>query len=182
MAAGNSPLSPLASLSTQFRAETKQEKKALARLEELLRVSHSEDLPGAVAPGEAPRFRVFRREAPLASANLEVTTPAWGRGAAIAETLGPFRGEDGRLFWFDFYPLVRLVPVYLEGDSQPAVLFHMRQLRLGLGDLLPIAEILRLLRRRYTLARGSVWLRADLLAAGPPARGHGGPRGCGAQL
>jgi len=31
------------------------------------------------------------------------------------QTVGPFTGVDGRQFWFDFYRLVRLVPVYFAG-------------------------------------------------------------------
>ena len=62
---------------------------------------------------------------PLEFPVLDLTTPDWGRGAAVAETLGPFTGLDGRLFWFDFFPLIRLVPIYLAGDVQPAVLFDL---------------------------------------------------------
>jgi hypothetical protein len=206
--------SPLASLSANLCAETKQERKALARLQTMLRRSRlGEELSGSVArelsveraswyapeavaveqgreriaTGEAaeeiPQFRVFRREAPLTAPTLDVTTPAWGRGAAIAETLGPFPSLDGRLFWFDFFPLVRLVPVYLAGDAQPALLFHLRQLRLSLGDLLPIDEALRFLRRRrYDLGRSSIWIRADLLSPSAPAGSYVGLRITGGHL
>ena len=148
MISGTFPLSPLATLSADLRAGTKKERKELARLQAMLRLSHPGDQGVETAEGEIPRFRVFRREAPLAAATLDITTPAWGRGAAVAETLGPFPSLDGRLFWFDFYPLVRLVPIYLTGNARPAMLFHLRQLRLGLGDALPIDEALRFLRRR----------------------------------
>jgi len=216
MTVGTDPLSPLAALSANLCAETKQERKALARLQAMLQRSRlGDDLSGTVArelsveraswyapepvaaeplqgrerlaaaafAGEIPQFRVFRREAPLTATTLDVTTPAWGRGAAIAETLGPFPSLDGRLFWFDFYPLVRLVPVYLAGDAQPALLFHLRQLRLGLADPLPIDEALRLLRRkRYDLGRSSFWIRADLLSPGAPAGSYVGLRITGGHL
>ncbi|MEA2600136.1 MAG: hypothetical protein QOF89_1128 [Acidobacteriota bacterium] len=215
MAIGTDPRSPLAALSANLCAETKQQRKALARLQTMLGLSRLGDgLAGSVArelsveraswdvpagevqgrerlaaaeAGEVPQFRVFRREAPLAAPTLDLTTPAWGRGAAVAETLGPFPSLDGRLFWFDFFPLVRLVPVYLEGEAQPAMLFHLRQLRLGLGDPLLdpllIDEALRFLqRRRYQLGRSSFWIRADLLSSGAPAGTYVGLRITGGQL
>ncbi len=221
MAIGTDPRSALAALSANLCAETKQERKALARLQTMLGRSRlgdglsgsvarelsveraSWDAPGTVveirsrerlaadaaniAAAEIPQFRVFRREAPLAASTLDLTTPAWGRGAAVAETLGPFPSLDGRLFWFDFFPLVRLVPIYLAGEAQPAMLFHLRQLRLGLGDPLLdpllIDEALRFLqRRRYQLGRSSLWIRADLLSPGAPAGTYAGLRITGGQL
>ena len=209
MAIGTDPRFPLAALTANLCAETKQERKALARLQTMLgRSLPGDGLAGSVArelsveraswdvpavgvqdrlaaaeAGEVPQFRVFRREAPLAAPTLDVTTPAWGRGAAVAETLGPFPSLDGRLFWFDFFPLVRLVPVYLAGDPQPALLFHLRQLRLGLGDRLLIDEALRFLqRRRYQLGRSSFWIRADLLSPGAPAGTYVGLRITGGSL
>lgn len=213
MAIGTDPRSPLAALSANLRAETKNERAARARLQAMLMRSRLGDglsgsvgrelsveraswhapetsegpgreVPAAVEGAETiPQFRVFRREAPLAAPTLDLTTPAWGRGAAVAETLGPFPSLDGRLFWFDFFPLVRLVPVYLPGEAQPAMLFHLRQLRLGLGDPLRIDEALRFLqRRRYQLGRSSFWIRADLLSPGAPAGSYVGLRITGGEL
>ncbi|MFY9821516.1 MAG: hypothetical protein WAM82_09040, partial [Thermoanaerobaculia bacterium] len=199
--------SPLTALSANLSAGTPREQKALGRLQSLLlrsrlgdglagitgrelsvdRASWSASEPlAAGAAGvadEVPQFRVFRREAPLTAPTLDVTTPAWGRGAAIAETLGPFPSADGRLFWFDFYPLVRLVPVYLAGDAQPAMLFQLRQLRLGLADPLPLREALKLLQQKqYNLGRSSFWIRADLLSPGAPAGSYAGLRITGGRL
>lgn len=130
-----------------------------------------------------PEYRVFRREAPLSAPALPLAVPAWGRGAAVERTLGPFRGLDGRQFWFDFYRIVRLVPVYFMGDAQPAFLFHLHQFRLGLLDPLPMADALALLRRRqYDLAPSSVWIRADLLAPGTPPGSYVGLRIRGGSL
>jgi len=134
-------------------------------------------------PQQQPQYRVFRREAPVTAPALDLATPAWGRGAAIEQTVGPFKGLDGRQFWFDFYPVVRLVPIYLAGDPHPALLVHLHQLGLRLSDPFPLQRILELLRnRRIELAPGSVWMRADLLANGAPAGGYAGLRIDGGQL
>ncbi len=125
-----------------------------------------------VAPSE---FRVFRRETPVATAAVPSSMPAWARGAAIAETIGPLQSADGRTFWFDFFRIVRLVPVYFAGQSQPAFLFRLRERRFGLADVFDLHEIVTFLRQnRYTLESGSVWVRADLFAPGGPSGSYVG--------
>jgi hypothetical protein len=136
-----------------------------------------ERLAASADPARSPQYRVFRREAPLAAPILGVTVPAWGRGAAIDRTLGPFTSVDGRRFWFDFYRLARLIPMYLAGDSLPAILFYVPHR--GPGDLLPIADAPAL---RHELAGSSFWIRADLLAPAAPAGGYIGLRIGGGQL
>jgi hypothetical protein len=125
----------------------------------------------AAAVPAAPReFRVYRREAPVATPAVPASMPDWARGAAVAETIGPLRSADGRTFWFDFFRIVRLVPVYFAGESQPAFLFHLRERRFGLADVIDPQEIVGFLRQsRYSLERGSIWVRASLFASGGPA-------------
>ena len=126
--------------------------------------------------GSAPaEFRVFRRESPVATPAIPASMPDWARSAAVAETVGPLQSADGRTFWFDFFRIVRLVPVYFNGDSQPAFLFHLRERRIRLADVLDAHEVLGFIRQsRYTLAGGSVWVRADLFATGAPASSYVG--------
>ncbi|WP_437912531.1 hypothetical protein WME73_36275 [Sorangium sp. So ce302] len=141
------------------------------------------DLTSGAREDDHPRYRVFRREAPLSAPAIGLTTPAWGRGAAIDQTLGPFDGIDGRLFWFDFYRLIGLVPIYLEGDPSPALLFQLDEHLLEPGKSLSIRDVLRLLnRRQYDIGPSTVWLRADLLTPSAPSGTFVGLRGKGGQL
>lgn len=130
-------------------------------------------LRDVVAQGEttdAPRFRVFRREMPVAAPGVLRATPDWGGGAAVTESLGPFVDAEGRQFWFDFYPILKLVPIFLAGDSEPAMLFRVHQRKLQEPDVFTPPTFLRLLKgQQYTLAAGSVWIRADLLAGSAPS-------------
>jgi hypothetical protein len=136
-----------------------------------------------VDAARAPEYRVFRRETPVRSAVIDLATPAWGRGAAVEHSLGPFQSLDGRQFWFDFFPIVRLVPVYLPGDPAPALLMFVRELRLRPGDPIPIREVIRLLAStQYDLAAGSFWIRANLLAAAAPAGTYVGLRISGGRV
>ena len=121
---------------------------------------------------EEPQFRVFRREAPMAAPMLDLAAPAWGRGALAEHTVGPLRGVDGRLFWFDFFPIIRLVPLYFAGDPLPAMLFFERT------DL----AILDRITNQHTLVKSSLWIRANLFGAGAPAGGYVGLRVEGGRL
>ncbi len=124
------------------------------------------DLLDKIPVEEAPQFRVFRREAAVSAPMLDLSTPAWGRGALAQHSVGPLRGEDGRLFWFDFFPIVHLVPLYVAGDPQPVMLFLER-----IGPPLlarPVA--------RHSLLKSSIWIRASLLAATAPSGGFVGLR------
>lgn len=187
------PRSHLTKLMSSLVARSPSEQSAILRLATLLeRTAATDDATTLVAhqlPGEqlprvdisttlVPRlanadYRVFRREAPLTSASVSQTVPEWGRGAAIAETVGPLRGEDGRIFWFDFYLIVRLIPVYFDNDASPAFLFRMRERRFAPGEAINVHEIIHFFQQRaYTLEKGSVWFRANLLTPAAPANSY----------
>ncbi|MEK6410801.1 MAG: hypothetical protein AABN34_28085 [Acidobacteriota bacterium] len=121
---------------------------------------------------EEPQFRVFRREAPMAAPMLDLAAPSWGRGALAEHSIGPLRGIDGRLFWFDFFSIIRLVPLYFAGDPLPAMLFFERT----------HLSILDRITHRHTLVKSSLWIRANLLAVGAPAGGYVGLRVEGGKL
>jgi len=117
-----------------------------------------------VQPDESPQFRVFRREAAIVAPMIDLASPAWGRGALAQHSLGPFHNLDGRLFWFDFFPIIRLVPLYLAGDPQPALLFYERTF-IGIPPVLG---------QNHRLPKSSFWIRANLLAGAAPAGGYTG--------
>jgi hypothetical protein len=139
------------------------------------RAQRIDKLVAETDPTQPPEFRVFRREAPLSAPALDLATPVWGRGGAIEQTIGPVNGVDGRKFWFDFYPVAQLVPIYFAGDAQPAMLFYMSLLKLKLAEQVRISDVLKFIKsKQYNLSRGSIWIRADLLAAGAPAGSYVG--------
>ena len=186
----------LTTLSGGLEAITGGLDQGLAELEKLLLVSHLDD-PAAALPrelsidralrempaflpderglrlsqlvdslpdGATPEYRVFRRETPMAAPMVGLAAPAWGRGAQASKTLGPFQALDGRQFWFDFFPIIRMIPLYFDGDPQPAMLFFERD---HLSFLSRLTHV-------HTLVKSSVWVRANLLAAGAPGGGYVG--------
>ena len=44
---------------------------------------------------------------------------------APSQTFGPFLDEHGLLIWFDFFFPTRLVQVFLQGSSTPALLIPL---------------------------------------------------------
>ncbi len=112
---------------------------------------------GVERPGAA-RFRVAAREVPVQERLLHASVPDWAAGARAARSIGPFAHADGRRFWFDFYPIIKLMTLYIQGETAPAMLFKVRRSRFSKvgGD------------NGYEISPGSVWIDARLLAPGAP--------------
>lgn len=95
---------------------------------------------------------VVRRESPFNLLNTAGEFSALSIAKAT-ETFGPIKANDGRFYWYDFLNYEKLIPVYLIGDPAPLMLIPLK-----------LSKIARP-ATNYTLAKGSIWLRADLFAA-----------------
>lgn len=119
------------------------------------------------ATGDAEaEFRVFARELPVRSTQLHASTPLWAGGAAVERTLGPFLHADGRQFWFDFIRIERLVALYVQGTTDPVLLFKIRTRPIFIDINQPFAADSA---SRYELVAGSIWINSRLLATNAPA-------------
>ena len=103
-------------------------------------------------------IRVFRRQVPFISSQVIGSVPEWGRGASVINTFGPFINRDGRRFWFDFYRIIPVVQVWLQGAAQPFML-----LPLEVNNRINILG-----SRSYKIPKGSVWIHADVFATDAP--------------
>ncbi|MCI0524176.1 MAG: hypothetical protein L0Y75_02845 [Acidobacteria bacterium] len=111
-------------------------------------------------------FRVFVRETPVRSTQLHASMPLWAGGAAVDHTIGPLTNIDGRLFWFDFFRIEKLVALFVQGSPYPALLFNIKTGVQFMGANLPLtAEA----SPTYKLDAGSVWINSQLLAQNSPA-------------
>jgi hypothetical protein len=122
--------------------------------------SHLSDLLAGLAPPEitGPAPLVFRRETDFSSNLLGNSVPLWGSGMAPTKTFGPFLDEHGLQVWFDFYFPVRLVQVFLQGSSAPALLIPLWGTITG--------------KKSYVIERGSVWTASDLIARVSSSHGY----------
>src|SRR5439155_11933480 len=103
-------------------------------------------------------IRVFKRSVPFFSSQVKGSLPEWGRGARITHTIGPFINIHGRRFWFDFYRIIPLVQVWMQGSAQPFMLLPL-EVRIPFPIIGP---------RRYPIPAGSVWINAELFTVSAP--------------
>ena len=118
------------------------------------RFSHLSDvltaLPAAAVAVPALAPLVFRRETSFSSSLLGNSVPQWGSGMAPSKTFGPFLDEHGLLIWFDFFFPTRLVQVFLQGSSTPALLIPLWGALTG--------------KKSYRIEAGSAWIASGLIA------------------
>ncbi|MEL6923151.1 MAG: hypothetical protein AAFO94_03815, partial [Bacteroidota bacterium] len=108
-----------------------------------------------------PAYRVFVREVPLRERLLPNSVPAWAAGAKVDHSLGPFVNADGRQFWFDFFPIEVLVPLYIKNETSPALLFKTR--RVGRGKPIKARP-----QKKFNLSAGSIWIQSRYLSPKAP--------------
>jgi hypothetical protein len=142
------------------------------------RLHHLRELAREMEPAAEPAYRVFKREVPLSQAIIAGSQPEWAVGATLERTIGPIASQDGRRFWFDLFPIIPLVPLYLPGEQDPALLFFVSSTSrpTGRGSAPVEGVISRFRQATYTLEAGSLWVRADLLAADAPPKSYIGLR------
>jgi len=119
---------------------------------------------------EEPRSLVFVREVPIRESLLHASVPSWAAGARVDQSVGPFVNKDGRRFWFDFYRVAKLTALYVQGISEPALLYKEGARRRGGGEP---AERQRA-GTEYRLGKRSVWVNARFLTTGAPVGSYVG--------
>lgn len=129
-------------------------------------------LADTIESADESRYRVYVREVPVREQLIHASVPSWAAGAAVDHTIGPFENKDGRQFWYDFYPISKLVSLYIQGVAEPVLLFRVQQRRPSLTNI-NLPQRLSL-QRSYRLSRGSIWINARFLAPNAPAGSYTG--------
>ncbi len=115
---------------------------------------------------EEQKFRFFVREIPVREQMIHGSIPDWAAGAKTDHTIGPFQNKDGRQFWFDFFPVEKLIALYIQGISDPVLLFKIKQVGLVIGNInFPIGINLS---KTYNLSKGSIWINSKFLTPNAP--------------
>lgn len=116
---------------------------------------------------EKTRYKVYRREVPIREQLLHKSVADWAIGSKVDRTLGPFNSIDGRQFWYDFYPIEKLIALYIQGEADPVLLFKIKQnsKKSYKSDTLLTANP----AKTYTLVKGSIWVNSKFLAPNAPA-------------
>lgn len=117
-----------------------------------------------------PKYKVYRREVPVREPLLHSSVAGWATGSKVDHSVGPFVNEDGRQFWYDFFKIETMAALYMQGKSDPVLLF-------GISRQVPVSrtvpEIL-LPQRVYSLTKGSIWINSRILAEDAPAGAYTG--------
>lgn len=129
-------------------------------------------LADKIETDKEPRYRVFVREVPIREQLIHASVPDWAAGASVSHTIGPFVHKDGRQFWYDFFPITKLITLFIQGIAEPVMLFKIKQRQPTVTPVerpVPIA-----LKKTYNLAKGSIWINARFLAPNAPVGSYTG--------
>ncbi len=119
---------------------------------------------------EARDLRVFVRDTPIRTTQLPGSKPAWAAGAKVVDTVGPILNPDGRRVWLDFYRIEKLIALYIQGQTLPALLFKASFSSRIIKPTNPE------LTKQYTIVPGSIWIQGKLLTNSAPADRYCGLR------
>ncbi|MDQ2751723.1 MAG: hypothetical protein M3R72_01730, partial [Bacteroidota bacterium] len=127
---------------------------------------------------EKPTHRVFVRDVPVKSTQIKTSVPAWAAGSAPDKTLGPFVTIDGRNLWYDFYPFEELIALYVQGNPNPVLLFHISTFR-RFFDKIPFVGSSE---TSYQLWGNTIWILSTIFTADAPANYYTGLRVNGGEI
>jgi hypothetical protein len=125
---------------------------------------------------EETKYKVFRREIPVREHLLHSSVADWAIGSKVDHSLGPFKNEDGRQFWYDFYLIEKLVTLYIKGVANPVLLFKIKQsgevvAKKRVSNKMVANRKLSVIARpsqTYSLVKGSIWINSKFLAPNAP--------------
>ncbi len=115
----------------------------------------------ALQSNPKPAHRVFVRDVPVRSAQIKTSVPSWAAGSAPDKTLGPFTTVDGRQLWYDFYPFEELISLYVQGNPEPVLLFHISTFRRFFDALPFVGEA----SNSYKLWGNTIWINSQVLSS-----------------
>lgn len=130
------------------------------------RLSKLEEIATRTLKGQqASDLRVFVRDVPVRTTQVKGSVPDWAAGAKPVKSVGPFLSKEGRRIWIDFYRVEKLIAIYIQGQTLPAILFRsaFRKTRL---QMLQNANVE--LVTNFDLLPGSVWINAHALCPDAP--------------
>lgn len=116
-------------------------------------------------------LRVFVRDVPVRTTQVKGSVPEWAAGAKPVKSAGPFLSKEGRHIWLDFYRVEKLIAIYIQGQTLPAILFRSA-FRKTLYQMLQNAHVE--LVTNFDLLPGSVWINAHILCPDAPSDRYAG--------
>jgi hypothetical protein len=111
-----------------------------------------------------PQTNVFVRNVPVRSTQIAGSITNAAAGVRV-KTNGPFTDVYGVSHWFDFVNVVRLIALYIEGQSMPVILFNaiFRRPTHYLANSIPVELI-----STFKIAPDTVWIHGKVFSTDVP--------------
>ena len=131
------------------------------------------DVQGAAKDENQPVMQVFERTVPVRTTQIAGSVTSAAAGSRVT-SFGPFTDlVTGITKWFDFIKIKELIPLYVQGQAEPAILFNaefsVRRIKIL---QIPKPE----LTRSFTILPDTVWILARLFDPAAPAGFYAGLR------
>src|SRR6266850_694598 len=147
------------------------------RLEKIDKIVAS--VQSAIQAEHQQEMQVFVRTVPIRTTQIAGSVTNAAAGSRVA-TVGPIRDRiTGRPIWFDFVKVKKLIPLYVQGQAEPAILFNaefsVRRFTQLTGQKPEIT-------RNFKIIPDTVWILARLFDPAAPTGHYAGLRVKGGSL
>lgn len=131
------------------------------------------DVQGAAKDENQPVMQVFERTVPVRTTQIAGSVTSAAAGSRVT-SFGPFTDfVTGITKWFDFIKIKELIPLYVQGQAEPAILFNA-EFSVRRIKILQIPK--PKLTRSFTILPDTVWILARLFDSAAPAGFYAGLR------
>jgi len=148
-----------------------------ARLEKIDEIA--ERAQRAIQGDFQEEMQVFVRTVPVRTTQIPGSVTNAAAGSRVT-TAGPFRDRiTGRPIWFDFVKVRKLIPLYVQGQAEPVMLFNTE---FSVGRFMQIIGVTPEIARNFKIIPDTVWILARLFDPAAPAGYYAGLRVKGGSL
>ncbi|WP_026898277.1 hypothetical protein [Daejeonella oryzae] len=130
-------------------------------------------------PNEETDLHFISRNIPVRTTQIKGALPHLAAGARIKKTFGPFDKLGGKEIYFDFIKVENLIPLYIEGQALPAILFKASFLR---NHRYIFGQTPLQISRNYKIVPTSVWINTRIFNPVAPEGFFAGLRVKGGQI
>ncbi|WEK20631.1 MAG: hypothetical protein P0Y49_05705 [Candidatus Pedobacter colombiensis] len=115
-------------------------------------------------------MQVIVRDSPIRTTQIAGSISTAIAGARVSETIGPLKDLSGRDIFVDYIKIQKLIPLYIQGSAEPAILFKTSLSRMTIINPTPtISKI-------YKVDPNTVWINVRLFTSTAPADSYFGLR------
>jgi hypothetical protein len=147
------------------------------RLEKIDEIA--ERVQSAIQGDDQEEMQVFVRTVPIRTTQIAGSVTHAAAGSRVT-TVGPFRDRiTGRPIWFDFVKVRKLIPLYVQGQAEPTMLFNAE---FSVRRFMQIIGVKPEITRNFKIIPDTVWILARLFDPAAPTGYYAGLRVKGGSL